>query len=574
MTKKIAIIAVILFLSSTLLLLSLRNHDESFFEETDEERCTVILAGKKATVDGSVITSQTADCSMCDITWHFVPAASYDPDAARKIYHISQYKTWPPETGGKWLMIQEQETGTEIPQVKHTYAYMKGIFGHMNEHQLGISESTFTGKDKLANNTPSAVMDITTLTLIAMERCKTARDAIQTMGLLAEQYGYGYHDQGEMLAVSDPNEVWIFEIIPVGPLWTPDSGQPGAAWCAQRVPDNHVSFCPNESRIGEIDLDDPEYFMASSNVESLAVEKGLYDPDSGEPFNWKKAYDPREESADSSHGRRARLWRLFDLVAPSLELDPNTPNMDLPFSVKPDKKLSMKDIMALNRDKYKGARFDPTSGIKGGPFANPHYFQSFKFQENSYATPRLVSIPTSEYTVINQTRDWLPDPIGGIMWLALGTQDTSCFIPFYAGVTSIPVSFSIGDHWIFNRESARWAFDYVDFHTQVVYSYAIEDVRNSQEKWESIALERIDAWDKKIKNLYKKNSQKALQLLTESCLGHAQDVVNAWWELGDDLLVKYNHFRIYDAQTRTAERIKPSEAWMKALVEYEKLKSR
>lgn len=223
--------------------------DETFLEENLQDGCTVIMVGKKASIDGSVITTHTADCSVCDFTWRHVPAADHEPGEARKIYCISQIRTWPPEVGLKWDMIKENYTGVEIPEVLHTYAYLHGVFGYMNEHQLAMAESTIGCRLKMRNPTPAAIFDITTLTMIAIERCKTARDAIRLMGSLAEKYGYGFHDSGEMLAVADPNEVWVFEIMPVGPLWTPKSGKPGAVWCAQRIPDDHISVCPNESRM-------------------------------------------------------------------------------------------------------------------------------------------------------------------------------------------------------------------------------------------------------------------------------------------------------------------------------------
>jgi dipeptidase len=244
------------------------------------EHCTTILVGKDASADGSVIACQTADCGMCDFTWHYIPAADHPEGSVRKIYHINQIRTWPPEVGGKWVKYVEGYTEVDIPQVPHTYAYQHAVFGHMNEHQLGIAESSIGCQRKMRNPTPAAVMDITTLTMLAMERCKTAREAIKLMGSMGEKYGYGFHDSGEMLAVADTKEIWLFEIMPVGPLWTPESGKPGAVWCAQRVPDDHVSFCPNESRIGEIDLDNSDFFMASPNVVSYAVENGFYDPES------------------------------------------------------------------------------------------------------------------------------------------------------------------------------------------------------------------------------------------------------------------------------------------------------
>ncbi len=534
--------------------------------------CTDILVGKKASADGSVITVHTADCGICDWTWHYIPAKNHKEGSKRKIYHINQIKTLPPEKGGKWGNYKDNYTGVSIPEIPYTFAYFHSVFGYMNEHQLAMSESTIGCRRKMRNSTPAAVMDITTLTMIAMERCSNAREAIKLMGSLAQKYGYGYHDSGEMLGVADPGEVWIFEIMPVGPLWTPESNKPGAVWCAQRVPDDHVSFCPNESRIGKIDIDNTDHFLASPNVISFAIEMGFYDLDSSEPFSFKKAYSPVAASAVSSQGRLARLWRLFDIVAPSLKFNPETPNMKLPFSVKPDKKISVKDIMAMTRDKYEGTPYDPARGILGGPFKNPNYFRSFKVDKNNYTSSRCISVNKVEYTSITQSRSWLPDAVGGLVWLAFGAQDTSCYIPLYAGITRLPISFSIGDHWVFDRRSARWAFDYADFHTQVVYSHAIEDVRKAQNKWETQALDTIPVMDKFAEKLHKQSPAAAARFLTDYCINNAESIIKAWWEMGDKLLVKYNHFQINDISNRKTRRLSMPDNWNRVIVKEEKLK--
>jgi dipeptidase len=522
----------------------------------DQENCTVIMVGKNASTDGSTMTTHAADCGVCDFTWRHVPAADHKPREKRKIYHVNQIRTWPPSEGLKWDLIKKDFTGVEIPEVPHTFGYHHAVFGYMNDQQLAIGESTVGNQRKMSNPTPSGVMDITTLTLLAMERCRTARDAIKLMGGLGEQYGYGFHDGGEMLAVADPNEVWVFEIMPVGPLWTPKSGKPGAVWAAQRVPDDEVSVCPNESRIGEIDLANADFFLASPNVVSYAVEAGLYDPNGGRPFNWKRTYNPTEASA-ASDPRRSRLWRFLGLVAPSRNFSPKTPNMDFPFSVKPDRKVSVQDVMVMTRDKSQGTDFDPVRGLRGGPFQNPNYFKG----------TRLISVPNVEYTTVTQCRAWLPDIIGGIVWVALGSQDTSCYLPFYAGVTDIPKSFSVGDHWVLNREAARWAFDYVDFHAQVAYNAAIADVREAQKTWEDAAVARVPEIDQKAGELFKKKPIEAARFLTGYCLNNAKNVVDAWWKLGDDLWVKYNHVMLYNAGKRQNGRIPTAspEWWNKAV---------
>jgi dipeptidase len=176
-----------------------------------------------------------------------------------------------------------------------------------------------------------------------------------------------------------------------------------------------------------------------------------------------------------------------------------------------------------------------------------------------------------EYTTITQSRSWLPDPIGGINWIALGSQDTSCYIPLYCGIVQMPESFQKGDHYVLDRDSARWAFDYVDYHTQVAYSYAIEDVTKAREKWESASFMKIQVMDNAALELYEKNPGDAIGFITDFCVNNAKSVVDAWWKLGDDLLVKYNHFRIYDPVTRRPGRIQTPDWWNKAVVEVDGL---
>ncbi len=527
------------------------------------EACTVIMVGREASTDGSVMSTHAADCGVCDFTWRHVPAADHKPTDKRKLYNIDQIRTWPPSEGQKWDMILKDFTGVEIPQVAHTFGYHHAVFGYMNDLQLGIAESTIGNVRKLANPTPTPALNISMLTLLAMERCRTAREAIKFMGTLAEEYGYGYHDGGEMLAVSDPKEIWVFEIMPVGPLWTPKSGKPGAVWAAQRVPDDHVSVCTNEARIGEIDLGNPDYYLASAHAVSFAVEAGLYDPKAGKPFSWERAYSPAEGGALSSEGRRSRMWRFFDLVAPSQKFKVETADMDFPFSVKPDAKLSAAAVMAMTRDKSQGTVFDPVRGLRGGPFRNPNYYKG----------TRLISVPNVEYTTLTQCRSWLPDPVGGIVWVALGAQDTSCYVPFYSGVTDIPKSFGIGDHYVLNRDSARWAFDYVDFHTQVAYNAAIEDVKAAQKKWEGGALDRVGEIDALAEGLYKRSPKEAVRYLTGYCLNNATNVVGAWWKLGDDLWVKYNHLGLYNSEKRSNGRIPTANPdwWNKAVKAFDVL---
>lgn len=500
----------------------------------DREGCTVIMVGKDASADGSVIAAHSMDCGWCDWTFRRIPAADHKPGETRRIYHIDWGETIPPESGLKWDRVPKDNfAGLEIPEVPHTHGYIHGLCGLLNDMQVSINESTLGCVPKIENPTATPKFDMIMLTFVAMERANTAREAIKIMGGLAERYGYGFTDSGsgEMLAVADPKEVWVFEIMPVGPLWTPQCGKPGAVWCAQRVPDDEVSVCPNESRIGEIDLDNKDYFMASPNVIQFAVDQKLYDPKSGQPFNWKRAYSPNDGSATGTDGSRVRMWRFFTLVAPSKNFSPDTPNMELPFSIEPEKKLSVYDVMQMMRDKCEGTIFDPARGLQGGPFGNPNFLpHGFKLEGRRFNTPRIIGVNRAEYVTVTQARAWLPNPIGGIVWLAFGAQDTSCFMPLYAGIKEIPRSFEIGDHFEFNRESARWAADYVDFHTQVLYSLAIQDVREAQLKYEKGAVDRTPIIDKNASDLFQIDPAAAYQYLTDYCLSNSLTVINAWWK--------------------------------------------
>ena len=538
------------------------------------EGCTVIMVGRNASRDGSVMTTHTCDNGATDWTWRRIPAADHKSGEMRRIHHINCWNAWPPDQGLKWdRAFIDGATGVEIPQAPHTYGYFVGNFGYMNDVQLSIGESTIGSRLKLENMTATPKLDITMLTILAMERCKTAREAIRFMGGISERYGFGFTDFGEMLAVADPQEVWVFEIMPVGPLWTPESGKPGCVWAAQRVPDDHVAICPNESRIGEMNLSDKDNFLASPNAVSLAVEQKWFDPRGGRPFNWRRAYWDREGSALSTQGGRVRLWRFFNLVAPSLKIGPETSNLDYPLTVKPERKLSVYDVMALTRDKCEGTIFDPARGLQGGAFSNPNFLPSgFEVDGKKYGTPRVISVNRAEYVTVTQARAWLPDPIGGIVWLAWGAQDTSCFFPLYTGIKEIPRSFEIGDHWIVDRQSARWAFDYVESMCNIAYAPAIAVVREEQKKWEIPFIERTPMIDQNALTLYKKDPAAAKAFLTDYCLTNANAVVDRWWKLGDELLVMVNHLWLYDGKMRSNKLLTYPDWYLRLMIEQGQLK--
>ena len=313
--------------------------------------CTNLLVTKGASKDGSVIITYT-----CDGEFHphlkIIPAADYNPGDSLEI------KTW----GGKVL--------GKIHQPAHTYK----VVGLMNEHQVSFSETTFSGREELRN--PDGLLHYWQLMKLALQRAKTAMEAIDIIVALVNQYVYS--STGESFSIGDPNEAWYMEIIGPGP------GGKGANWVAMKIPDGYISAHANKARIGEFPLNDPENCLYAKDVISFAIEKGYYDPDSGEPFRYCEAYCP-----DTPRNRKyadTRVWSLFRRAAPSLNLSADFHRGDenakpYPLWIKPDKKLSMEDVFALMRDHYEGTPYDMTKGIDAGPFGSPNRWRPMPWQE-------------------------------------------------------------------------------------------------------------------------------------------------------------------------------------------------
>ena len=487
------------------------------------DMCTALGVGKNATADGSTICTQSADCGMCDFTIHIVPAEDHGLD------EVCPIRRWTQLSDG--YLNKPGPVICEIPQVNHTYAYFRAVFGVMNEQALGISESTICSRMGLWPTKESeAVFRITELSMIAMERCTTAREAIRLMGSLAEEYGFHGTWAGESLIIADGDEVWVFEIHPSDPRWATDSGKPGAIWCAERVPDDGFVVIPNESIIGEIDLNDADYFMASENVFRVAIENGWWNLDSGEPFRWDLAYSNKKATS-------LRMWGALSMAAPSLSLKPYAE--EYPFSVRPDKKLSFQDIREIHGDHFEGTEFDQTIGLPAGPWGCPNWPRSNQ-NVSSYRPKRSIAVMCSEYVVINQIRGWLPDPIAGIVWWGVDDGDTTCYVPFYCGIDELPEAYTIGNHHKFDSDSAFWIFNLVGNIAQLRYCEMIKEINLVQRRIESSEVDMQEFIDARALELYTKDPDLAREFLTDYCITNANKVVDQWWLLLSDLLNRYD----------------------------------
>jgi dipeptidase len=478
------------------------------------EACTNFLISKGASADGSTMITYAADSHEFYGMLEYRPAAHYPPGAKRAVYE------W---DSGKYL--------GEIDQASVTYS----VAGHMNEHQVAIGETTWGGRPELHD--PEAIIDYGSLMFLALERAKTAREAIEVMtDLVAE---YGYYSSGESMSVSDPHEVWIFEIIGKGP------GNTGAAWVARKVPDGYIAGHANAARIRRFPLDDPETTLYADDVISFAREQGYFDG-KDKDFSFADAYHPPEFGA-----RRfcdARVWCMYKRAAPSQEIsadwmkgveDAEPP----PLWIKPDRKLTVRDVMGFMRDHFEGTDFDMTADIGAGPYALPYRWRplTWKVEEAEYLNERAVSTQQTGFSFVAQARSWLPDPIGGVFWFGVDDTYSTVYFPIYCGVTAPPHSYAKGTGSFdeVTWDAAFWVFNQVSNFAYLRYSDMIEDIQVVQAELEGKFLAAQGEVDAAALALYEQAPRLAKDYLTEYSANAGDGVVERWRELGKFLLYKY-----------------------------------
>lgn len=443
----------------------------------------------------------------------------------------------------------------KIPQLPHTFAV---VGFQMNEHQVAIGETTFVGREELWNK--SKYLEYWHFMRLALERSETAREAIEVITSLAEKYGYG--SEGESFSIIDPEEAWILEMVGTG-----DGGE-GAIWVAVRIPDGYISAHANMARIGEFPLDDPENCLYSDNVISFAVEKGYYDPASGEAFRFNEAYCP--PTPERLKYCETRVWSLFRRAAPSLELSPDyhraVPGAErYPLFIKPDEKISLKDIINLVRDHYEGTDFDMTKGIDAGPFGSPNRWRPLEWGIDSakYSWERPISIYNSAFSYIAQVRSWLPDEVGGTVWFGVDDTYFTCYFPVYCGVTDISEPFTKGNINDFSWESAWWAFNFVSNFANLKYSYMIRDIQKVQSELENkIIMEQ----DSIIDQALKLQDQERIEFLTDYSKNTGEEIHKRWIELGEFLIMKYNDGYVKDTNYRITSPGYPDD-WKKSMIQ-------
>jgi len=486
--------------------------------------CTNFLITKGASIDGSTMITYAADSHTLYGELYYQPAQDFPAGALRDIY---EWDT------GKFL--------GRIPQIPHTYS----VVGNMNEFQVAIGETTYGGREELGKQS-GAIMDYGSLIYVALQRAKTAREAIEVMADLVEKYGYA--SSGESFSISDPNEVWIFEMIGKG------EGEKGAVWVAQRIPDGYISGHANQARITTFPMNDEANCLFAKDVISFAREKGWFDGKNTE-FSFSDIYAPVDFSG--ARFSDARVFAGFNKVYSGMKQyeeyalgnvkhagENKFPSNRMPLWVKPDKKLSVQDVMGMMRDHYEGTALDMTKDIGAGPFKLPYRWRplTFKVDSADYVNERAISTQQTGFSFVTQSRSWLPNPIGGILWFGVDDAYSTCYAPMYCGITEIPECFKVGngDMLTFSETSAFWTFNVVSNFTYLRYDAMIPDVLKVQKSLEDKFIAYTPSVDMAAQSLWNSGKKtEALQFLTDYSVSQSNGMTSEWKKLSQYLFVKF-----------------------------------
>ena len=481
--------------------------------------CTNFLVGKDASVDGSTMVSYAADSYALYGFLHYVPAADHAEGAVREV------KDW---DTGKPLCT--------IPQVAHTY----NVVGNMNEHQLTIGETTWGGRPELESGEG---IDYGSLIYIALERCKTAREAIKCMTDLVAEYGYA--SSGETFSIADPNEVWLMELIGKG------KAEKGAVWVATRVPDDCIAAHANQARFTTINFKDKENWMWSKDVVKFARKQGYYTGKKDEDFNFQEAYAPYDFSG--LYVCEARGWsffrkfsndmdKYFDFASGKtfVETGGKYAGERMPLYIKPNHKVSAQELKNCMRDQYEGTPLDITQGPDAGPWNSKLRYGSlgFKLDSVQYWFERPIATQQTAWSFVAQMRGYDSAKAGGIFWFGVDDAASTVYVPMYSTITEVPECFKEGngDMYNYSPTSAWWTCNIVANWAYTKYSAMMPDIKKVQAAWEDKFNSQVAVIDAQVANM---DAAQAAEFLTKYSCTQAQESTAAWKDLGIYLFVKY-----------------------------------
>lgn len=506
--------------------------------------CTNFLVTRGASVDGSNFITYAADSHIRYGELYFTPAADWQEGSMRVIYDRST----------------NQPRG-EVPQPGHTYK----VIGYINEHQVALGETTFGGRTELID--PTGIIDYGSLMFLALERSTSAREAIKIMADLVEEYGYG--SDGETFSISDANEVWYMEITGKGytPVYDKKTGDTvnadrGAVWVAIRIPDGYVSGHANAARITTFPLRDGKKSITDKDWKRLynddveviykhdiidfARRKGYF-TGKDQAFDFSAAFAPVDFSA--ARICDMRVWAMFNEINDDMDqyLDYVTGKdltaERLPLYVKPNRKISLSDMMSFMRNYFQGTEYDKSQDIGGDPFGSPYRWTPlyWEYEGKQYFHERTTVTQQTGFSFIAQSRNWLPDEIGGIIWFGVDDTNSTVYTPFYCSIDEVPVEFrqGNGDMLTYSDNAAFWVFNRLAHFKYLFYNRVIDDIIKVQNELENTYQKEVETIDKEALRLYDINPEEARVVLTEYSCNAGKNTVERWKELDNFLLVKY-----------------------------------
>ncbi|WP_075590759.1 dipeptidase [Labilibacter marinus] len=476
--------------------------------------CTNFLITKNASADKSVMISYAADSH----------------DLYGELYYWPGQQ-WPE---GAMLDVYEWDTGKylgKIKQASETYT----VIGNINEHQVAIAETTFGGRKELRDTT--GIIDYGSLIYIALQRSKSARQAIKVMTELVAEYGY--YSSGESFSIADKNEAWVMEMIGKG------VGNKGAVWVARLIPDGMVSGHANQARITNFPMNDPENCLFSEDVIEFAKTQKYFDGKK-KNFSFADAYAPLDYGA--LRFCEARVWSGFRLMNPEMEKYEDYVKGEsserLPLWIKPSKPVSYRDLQNIMRDHFEGTSMDMTKDAGAGAFGKPYRFRplTWKVDEKEYFNERAIATQQTGFSFVAQLRSYIvPDAVGGVLWFGVDDAATSVYVPIYCGINSIPENFKVGNGSLleYSSTSAFWIFNRVSNQAYSRYNLMIEDIKKVQTRLEDKFEDYAPVIEQAAKHLHQLDPAKAKEFITEYSLAQSKLTFDAWKDLDEFLMVKY-----------------------------------
>lgn len=481
--------------------------------------CTILAIGKDATADGSTIVTHNDDSSGADFRLWIIPGGDWPEGATRDLVIDSHnYGDF-----GNYPAVKDYGNGypiLEIPEASETYSYFHSRYSFINEKGVAMGEATmnFDRSTDLRKKTyeliygnNNGLIDCWNAQDIALERASTAREAVRVMGDLVE--AYGWKDAGETINICDGTEVWVAEFY----------GQD--LWAAVRIPDNGFFVASNRARIDHIDFNDSENYMYSPNIRSFAVENGLWSEASGEPFSPADIYAPYYGAYSTR-----REWRAFDLVAPSLRLDPNAKRY--PLWVIPERKLSVQDVYEIKGDYYQGTEYDLSKQPVAGPYGDPLVPQHGE---------RSINLFRTCYLMIANVKEWLPDEAKCLVWYGYGAPDSSYLTPLWPTMKELPGFYRTGNRYEeFRRDSGWWISSYVQQIARINYRSAIQDIHDFRNpRMADIYAQTEEIQTVAARLIRQGKTDTAINLLSSFAYNTAVEWKDQWLALGDQLLGTY-----------------------------------